>query len=132
MKRVKDGVIIFLGIATLKVRIPCKVNGTKLLSFKILLTEPAKSLQELIAAKLETNPNKIKIIANGKVIDLNAPLTDQGIKNNKQIMALVTEENDTSSPEDPYGRIKQIRSEAEVLLKNKSSGFLAASFFSFK
>lgn len=115
------------GIATLKVRIPCKINGTKLLSFKIKLTEPAKSLQEIIAAKLETHPDKIKIIANGKVLDLQTALIDQGVKNNKQIMALVTEENDYANSEDPYAKIRQIRSEAELLLKNKNSGFLAVS-----
>lgn len=81
----------------------------------------------MIAAKLETQPEKIKIIANGKVLDLQTPLTDQAVKNNKQIMALVTEASDASNAEDPYARIKQIRQEAELLLKNKSTGFLTAS-----
>lgn len=81
----------------------------------------------MIAAKLETLPDKIKIIANGKVLDLQATLADQGVKNNKQIMALVTEEIDSASSEDPYARIRQIRSEAELLLNNKSSGFFAVS-----
>lgn len=115
------------GIATLKVRVPCKSNGTKLLSFKIKLTEDAKNLQELIAAKLEIAPENIKVIANGKVLDLCKPLDVQGVKNNKQIMALVTE-NDAETVEDPYARIKKIRKEADLLLQNKDSNFLSVSF----
>lgn len=117
------------GVATLKVRVPCKANGTKLLSFKIKLTDDAKTLQEMIAAKLEIPPEKIKAIANGKVLDLNKPLTEQGVKNNKQIMALVTE-SDAESDEDPYARVKKIRKEADLLLQNRDSNFLSVSCWS--
>lgn len=83
----------------------------------------------MIAAKLECHPDNIKVIANGKVLDLQSTLADEGVKNNKQIMALMSEKGDTeSSSEDPYARIQQIRNEAELLLKNKNSGFLAVSF----
>lgn len=119
--------ILFLGIATVKVRVPCKTNGTKLLNLKIKLTESAKSLQHLIAAKLEVNADKIRIIANGKVLDLEKSLEEQNVKNNKQIMALVAEDAAGVSVEDPYAGIKKIRSEAEILLKNKNSGFLNVS-----
>lgn len=80
----------------------------------------------MIAAKLETNVNKIKVIANGKVLDIEKSLEEQGVKNNKQILALVTE-SDAESVEDPYARIRKIRSEAEVLLRDKNSGFLGVS-----
>lgn len=120
--------ILFLGIATVKVRVPCKTNGTKLLNLKIKLTESAKSLQHLIAAKLEVNADKIRIIANGKVLDLEKSLEEQNVKNNKQIMALVAEDAAGVSVEDPYAGIKKIRSEAEILLKNKNSGFLNVSY----
>lgn len=120
-------IVAILGVATLKIRIPSKSNGTKLLSFKIKLTDNASDLQEMISAKLESPPANIKIIANGKVLELDKPLGDQGVKNNKQIMALVTE-NVGGTVEDPYARIRKIRSEADVLLKNKDSGFLAVSF----
>lgn len=112
----------------MKVRVPCKANGTKLLSFKIKLSDNAKDLQELIAAKLEISPLKIKVIANGKVLNLETSLEEQGVKNNKQIMALVTE-NVSDNVEDPYARIRKIRSEAEVLLRDKNSGFLAVGLF---
>lgn len=108
----------------MKVRVPCKSNGTKLLSFKVKLTEFAQILQEMVATKLEIHSGNVKLIANGKVLDLQQPLAHQGVKNNKQIMALVTE-NDGSDNGDPYARIKKIRSEAELLLNNKDSGFLA-------
>lgn len=108
----------------MKVRIPGK-NGTQLLSFKIKLTENAEALAAMIAARLELDTGKVKIIANGKVLHLDKTLEEQGVKNNKQIMALVTE---SGVDEDPYARIRKIRSEAEVLLKNKESGFLAVSF----
>lgn len=102
---------------------PCKQNGTKLLSVKVKLSENARSLQEMIAAKLEIHPDQIKVIANGKVLELEKPLADQGVKNNRQIMALVTEDQ-AGNVEDPYARIKKIRSEAEMLLKsNDSNGF---------
>lgn len=81
----------------------------------------------MISAKLESPAANIKVIANGRVLDLDKPLGEQGVKNNKQIMALVTDVGETI--EDPYARIRKIRSEAEVLLKNKNSGFLAVSFF---
>jgi Ubiquitin-like domain len=116
----------FSGIATLKVRVPCKLNGTKLLSFKIKLTESAQTLQSMIAAKLDIQPGSLKIIANGKVLHLDRTLESQGVKNNKQIMALVTE-GEIENVEDPYARIRKIRSEADVLLKNKDSNFLSVS-----
>lgn len=108
----------------MKVRIPSKTNGTKLLSFKIKLTDNASELQGMIAAKLEMGLERIKVIANGKVLDLRKSLDEQGVKNNKQIMAIVMESCDPNA-EDPYMRIMKIRAEADVLLKNKDSGFLA-------
>lgn len=114
------------GIATLKVRVPSKINGTRLLSFKIKLTENAKVLQEMVAAKLTVASNNVKIIANGKVLDVEKPLDEQGVKNNRQIMGLVSE-NEATNSEDPYARIRKIRQEAEVLLNSKDSGFLSVS-----
>lgn len=131
MQRIQNSICIkfsSLGVATLKVRVPCKANGTKLLNLKIKLTDDARNLQELIAAKLEIPPEKIKVIANGKVLDSEKSMAEQGVKNNKQIMALISEDDATSAVEDPYARIRKIRSEAEILLKNKSSGFLRVSF----
>lgn len=116
----------FVGIATLKVRVPSKANGTKMLCLKVKLTDSAKNLQEMIAAKLLIHPDSIKVIANGRVLDLEKSLLEQGVKNNKQIMAVVTE-GEGGTQEDPYQRIRKIRSEAEILLKNKNSGFLAVS-----
>lgn len=81
----------------------------------------------MVSAKLSVPPNNVKIIANGKVLDVEKPLIEQGVKNNKQIMALITE-NEAAIGEDPYARIRKIRSEAEILLNNKDSGFLAVSF----
>ena len=108
----------------MKIRVPSKTNGTKLLSVKIKLSENAKCLQEIVAAKLETPPENIKIIANGKVLDDDKSLMEQGIKNNKQIMALQTENSEVGC-EDPYARIKKIRSEAEMVLKSQNKGFLS-------
>lgn len=93
---------------------------------KIKLTETAKSLQENIAAMLELPALKIKIIANGKVLDLEKDLLEQGVKNNKQIMAVITEGE--SNSEDQYANINKIRKEAELLLNNKDSGFLSVSY----
>lgn len=130
LKRVSlfTSIYFILGIATLKVRVPCKTNGTKLLSFKVKLSENVGVFIEAIAAKLDIPTGNVKLIANGKVLDLQQPLADQGVKNNKQIMALITE-ND-ALVEDPYARIKKIRSEAEILLSNKDSGFLAVRIIS--
>lgn len=111
----------------MKIRIPCKTNGTKLLNLKIKLIEKAKNLQDIIAAMLEVQPNIIRIIANGKVLDLEKSLEEQGIKNNRQIMALMTDEVTGGSNVDLYARIRKIRNEAEILLKNKNSGFLKVS-----
>lgn len=114
-----------LEIATLKIRIPSKTNGTKLLTIKIKLSETAKNLQEAIAAKLEVeNGSCLKVIANGQVLDSEKTLLEQGVKNNKQIMALMTED-DAGNAEDPYARIKKIRSEAETVLKSQNTGFLS-------
>lgn len=103
---------------------PSKTNGTKLLSVKIKLSETAKSLQESIAVKLEVETEKIKVIANGKVLLTEKSLLEQGVKNNKQIMALLMED-ESGTAEDPYARIKKIRSEAETVLKSQNSGFLS-------
>lgn len=117
----------FLGVATLKIRVPCKTNGTKLLCIKVKLTENGKALRDLIGSRLEIDQNKIKVIANAKVVELDKSLADQGVKNNKQIMALVSDDVVDSSSEDPYAKIRKIRSEAEILLRSKNSGFLNVS-----
>lgn len=97
-----------------------------MLCLKIKLADNAQELQAMIAAKLSVPQEKIKVIANGKVLDLQKSLLEQGVKNNKQIMAVVTEGED-GKQEDPYQRIRKIRREAEVLLNSKDSGFLAVS-----
>lgn len=97
-----------------------------MLCLKIKLADSAQDLQHMIAAKLLIQPENIKVIANGRVLDLQKSLLEQGVKNNKQIMAVVTE-GEGATQEDPYQRIRKIRSEAEILLKNKDSGFLAVS-----
>lgn len=119
-------IFMILGVATIKIRVPSKSSGTQMLCLKIKLSESAKFLQEMIASKLSIPCQNIKIIANGKVLEFEKSLIDQGVKNNKQIMAVITEE-DGGTAEDPYARIKKIRSEAELLLKSKDSGFLNVS-----
>lgn len=104
----------------MKIRVPSKTNGTKLLSVKIHLSENATKLAEEIASKLGVGPDKIKIISAGTMLDAEKSLLEQGVKNNRQIMALVTEES-SGSAEDPYARIKKIRSEAETVLKSRNS-----------
>lgn len=100
-----------------------------MLCLKVKLADNAQELQEMVAAKLSILSENVKVIANGRVLHPQKSLLEQGIKNNKQIMAVVTE-GEGGKQEDPYQRIRKIRAEAEILLKNKDSGFLAVSIIS--
>lgn len=60
----KSSLIIYLfvcnkGLATIKVRAPSKVGGTKLLTINVKLSEIGNTLQELVAKELGTCPLRL-------------------------------------------------------------------------
>lgn len=112
-----------LGLATLKIRIPCKKSsgGTKLLTIKIKLTDTVSNLMTLIANETMTN-NSIKLISSGRVLDNEKTLAEQNIKNFQQILALESKD-EKDSDNQTYNRVTKIKKDAEILMKSKSSSF---------
>lgn len=115
--------ILFLGLATLKIRVPCKKSsgGTKLLTVKIKLTEPTSNLMTSIGNEMVTQ-NSIKLISSGRVLDPEKSLAEQNIKNFQQILALESK-NETDAENQTYNRVTKIRKDAELLMKSKHSSF---------
>lgn len=101
------------GVAALKVKIP-RQSGTDLLNIEIKLSETGQKLRELLAEKTSTNPNKIKVIAKGKVIEDFKSLAEQQIVNNQQLIALIVS-NESESEANIYDRVAKIKADAKLL-----------------
>jgi Ubiquitin-like domain len=109
------------------VRCPGGVGGTRLISVNIKLTDIGVDLQKLVAEKLETSSSRVKLIANGKVLDLFKTMDAQNVKNNQQLMALLlTESEEEAEKEDKmYDKLRKIREDALTLINsNKDRGFM--------
>lgn len=114
----------------MKIRVPCKSGGTKLLTIKIKLDEIAQNLLTLIRNELEVQSiNAIKLISAGRVLDPQRTLNEQNVKNFQQILAVETKEDESKSEDKSYNRIAKIRKDAETLLKNGSSDYFKVKIY---
>ncbi|XP_070495541.1 NEDD8 ultimate buster 1-like [Chironomus tepperi] len=115
------------GVATLKVRVPCKrsVGGTKLLSLKVKLADNAESLITLVSQELNIPSNRIKLISGGKVLIPDRTLMEQNVKNFQQIMALEmkVDQDEAKAENEAYDRVQKIRKDAEILIKNSKNDY---------
>ncbi|XP_011187901.2 NEDD8 ultimate buster 1 [Zeugodacus cucurbitae] len=115
------------GLATFSVRRINNEEGTQnMLEVKCELRALGKELQNRIAEKLKLNdPNRVKCISSGKIIDPDKTLDVQGVKNNQQLMVIVSEldRDETNSKEAMYDRIRKIKMDVESIVDSERQLF---------
>ncbi|XP_014102311.1 NEDD8 ultimate buster 1 isoform X1 [Bactrocera oleae] len=115
------------GLATFSVRRINNQEGTQnMLEVKCDLNALGKDLQGSIAEKLQLNdPNRVKCISAGKIIDPDKTLNAQGLKNNQQLMVIISEldRDETNSKEAMYDRIRKIKMDVEAIVDSKRQLF---------
>lgn len=111
------------GVATLKIRAPCTKGGTKLLTVQQKLSDIGSDLQRNVANEMKIQISQIKLISSGKVIDPNGILSEQGIKNNHQILALTltTTVEENQQEDQMYDRVRKVKEDAALLMDAKTS-----------
>ncbi|XP_053947894.1 NEDD8 ultimate buster 1-like [Anastrepha ludens] len=115
------------GLATFSVRRISNQGGTQnVLEVKCPLNALGKELQKNIAEKLQlTDSNCVKCISSGKIIDPERTLEAQGIKNNQQLMVIISEadRNESNSKEAMYDRIRNIKMDVEAIVDSEKQLF---------
>ncbi|PIK47243.1 putative NEDD8 ultimate buster 1 [Apostichopus japonicus] len=112
------------GLATLKIKVPGNISSQKKLfdiSFK--LEEKADVLREQIASDVQLPKGYLKLIANGRVLQSNESLKDQGVCNYSHVMVVLLSETEKEAlqKEDSLTAIQRTK-EAAQLLSNKKYG----------
>lgn len=103
------------GLASLKVKIPSAVgSGSDMINLEIRLAETGRDLRNLLAGRTATDPNHIKIIAKGRVLEDGKSLGEQGIANDQQLIALVVS-IEAVHQANIYDCVAKIRNDAKLL-----------------
>lgn len=117
------------GLATIKVRAPTQsAAGTRLVTVKASLASTGAEFAQLVADTLQLDRQNMKMINAGKFIVDDLTLTQQNIRNNQQIMAIVVANNSQmeasseagtsasgESSENLYAKMAKVRADAEML-----------------
>ncbi|XP_004523948.1 NEDD8 ultimate buster 1 [Ceratitis capitata] len=115
------------GFATLTVRRISNEEGTKTIqNMKCELNILGKDLQKRIADELQiSDPNCVKCISAGKIIDPEKTLEMQGVKNNQQLMVIISDfEHDGANSKDAmYDRIRKIKMDVESIVDSERQLF---------
>ncbi|KAH8380854.1 hypothetical protein KR200_008434 [Drosophila serrata] len=111
------------GLATFKVRRVDNGGGggtTTMQDIKCDLNALGSDLQAAIAAKLQLpDANHVKCIAAGKMVASNATLASQQLKNNQQLIVIVTGRGDNQN-EALYERINRIKADVEAVVSSQN------------
>ncbi|XP_067636364.1 NEDD8 ultimate buster 1 [Eurosta solidaginis] len=115
------------GLATFIVRRINNQEGTQnVLEVKCALNALGSELQKVIAEKLLlSDPNRVKCISSGKIIDQEKTLESQGIKNNQQLMVIISDvdRSESKSTEAMYDRIRKIKMDVEAIVDSERQLF---------
>ncbi|KAH8409075.1 hypothetical protein KR009_006286 [Drosophila setifemur] len=108
------------GVATFKVRrIDNRGGTTTMLDIKCDLNSLGSDLQAAIAAKLELpDPNHVKCIAGGKMVDSNVTLSAQQLKNNQQLIVIIGQGDNRNGA--LYERINRIKADVEAVVSSQN------------
>ncbi|XP_055914257.1 NEDD8 ultimate buster 1 [Eupeodes corollae] len=110
------------GLATFSVRRVNNTEGTEnVFEVKCSLSDLGEELQRKIAEKIQVNdPARIKIISAGKIVNPKVILEVQGIKNNQQLMTIISgvEKGALNSQEAMYDRIRKIKEDVEAIVNS--------------
>lgn len=138
------------GLATIKVRAPNQVGGTRLVTVQIQLTELGSILHDRVAKELGVSPmrlvdvcvcvcnnivsivsihtSSIKLISSGRVLNGNRTLSEQGIANNQMVMAIALLAAEASSDDnDIYERFNRAKQDATLLSSPDQNQFMDVS-----
>ena len=125
---------IIQGVATLKVKVSCEssTGGIRFMTYKVKLGEFPEILINLISQDLSISSNYIKLISAGKLLSPERTLSQQGVKNFQQIMALImkVDREEACAENEPYDRVQKIKKDAEILMKTQNGDYFKVISFS--
>uniref|UniRef100_A0A1I8NVK4 UBA domain-containing protein n=1 Tax=Stomoxys calcitrans TaxID=35570 RepID=A0A1I8NVK4_STOCA len=116
------------GMATFSVRRINNQQGTQnIVEVKCPLTSLGDELHTKIAQALDIiDSNRVKCIASGKIVDSRRTLDSQGLKNNQQLMVIISEVDKTAvqnQEEAMYDRIRKIKMDVEAIVDSSRQLF---------
>lgn len=124
---------VILGVATFSVRRINNDEGTQnILEIKCPLNAMGHELLQKIANKLELkNKSQVKCIAAGKIVKPDSTLISQDLKNNQQLMVIISQldRGHSANNEAMYDRIKKIKMDVEALVDSKRHFFEVLYYF---
>lgn len=108
------------GLATFKVRRIDNRNGTtNILDIKCDLNELGSTLQAAIATKLQlSDANHVKCISAGKIVNPNATLASQQLKNNQQLIVIIGQGDNHNGA--LHERINKIKEDVEAVVSSQN------------
>ncbi|KAG8223390.1 hypothetical protein J437_LFUL002635, partial [Ladona fulva] len=116
------------GVATLKVRVSAnKRDAVNILTVEILLTENGRRLKEILAERLGTTSERLKVISGGRVLNDDTQLCSQSVKNGMQLMVLLLDGSDNKTQEVEKGesQLNSVKADVNLLSgqRNVDSSF---------
>ncbi|XP_035829460.1 NEDD8 ultimate buster 1 [Aplysia californica] len=109
------------GLATLRVKLTCQLpterSPRKLVPVECSLDIRGSDLKELIAAKFDVPQSLLKLICRGRVIADEKTLSNQGVKNGSDLMAMcmTVSEANVIQKDSEFAQVKRTRRAAELL-----------------
>ncbi|EDS44893.1 conserved hypothetical protein [Culex quinquefasciatus] len=116
------------GVATLRVRAPTQGAANRHFDVKCKTADPARELATLVAAQVQVDVGRIKLVSAGKVLQLDRTLAEQNVRNGATVMALVLMQSAEAAQQESttFDRVHKIRSDAEKIIDaNDRSDFLS-------
>ncbi|XP_065364111.1 NEDD8 ultimate buster 1-like [Calliphora vicina] len=116
------------GLATFSVRRINNQQGTQnIIEVKCALKALGSELQTIVAKSLDIiDPSRIKCISAGKIIDPERSLEIQNIKNNQQLMVIISEVDrgvEQNQEDAMYDRIRKIKMDVESIVDSSRQLF---------
>ncbi|XP_061396692.1 NEDD8 ultimate buster 1 [Musca vetustissima] len=116
------------GLATFSVRRINNRQGTQnIVEVKCRLKALGSELHEKIAQALDVvDPSRVKCISSGKIVNCDSTLESQGLKNNQQLMVIISEVDQTATQnheEAMYDRIRKIKMDVEAIVDSSQQLF---------
>ncbi|KAF5282197.1 hypothetical protein FQR65_LT02894 [Abscondita terminalis] len=105
------------GIATLRVKLLNHNGVPSLITYETSLKQSGDDLKKGVLEQANVQQERIKLIANGKVIQDNRTLLEQGVQNGQQILALLLSESvtDIQQTENQYKEIESVKADTQLL-----------------
>nr|CAI5842294.1 unnamed protein product [Callosobruchus analis] len=105
------------GLATLKIKILHQNSPPRIISKEIRLLATASDLKNALRQDINTSVDRVKLIATGKVLKDNEPLSNQNVKNGQLIIAILLNENETeiAARENKIKDLENTKSDSRLL-----------------